>query len=417
MKRVAILTQFFPPEPCAAANRMAALAASLRDAGHEVTVVTGFANFPAYELAPGDAGVMHRSERCDGFDVERLYTMVPKRTRGGRALVWLSLAVAAICYLLFTKRRFDVIVVTSPPITLALPAILGKLRHGAALVTDIRDVHPDLGVKIGVWTERSLAARTVQAVADALYHASNLVVGVTRTAMQRIALRGIPSERLYLAPNGFDAIRAVPSERPPGGRFEVAFAGNYGIATGLDVVVEAALLLAEDSSIHFTIVGGGVDLPRIQRRLAESGAPNVTLAGVLPRERALGVIAAADAAVVPLRREIVDSLPTKLFDAFFVGTPVVLSASGEAAELVEASGGGLCARAEDPQALVDALRRLQSDPEAARSMGAKGKQFVERHFDRARIMRGFVARIEALGASRTRMPAADAAVPAAPLEN
>jgi len=124
-KRIAVLTHFYPPEPCAAANRAASLVKALVGEGHDVTVVTNFASFPKAHLDSRDARCAYRFENIDGASIVRLFTLNVPGLPGARLYHWLVSALSASCFLLATQRRFDALVVTIPPITLALPALLG----------------------------------------------------------------------------------------------------------------------------------------------------------------------------------------------------------------------------------------------------------------------------------------------------
>ncbi|HEX6640057.1 MAG TPA: glycosyltransferase, partial [Thermoanaerobaculia bacterium] len=57
------------------------------------------------------------------------------------------------------------------------------------------------------------------------------------------------------------------------------------------------------------------------------------------------------------------SIRTRLFDAIAAGVPVVASAGGFAAELVEREGLGIVVPPEDTGAAAEAIRRLLSDDE------------------------------------------------------
>ncbi|MBV8601830.1 MAG: glycosyltransferase, partial [Candidatus Eremiobacteraeota bacterium] len=202
-KRIALVTQFYSPEPCAASNRLSALAATLAAAGNDVMVVTGFPSFPTGEIPPAYRRRFFVRENVGGIAVARVWTFASERkSRRNRFLNWLSVALGASLYLLLQRARFDVIVVSSPPITLALPALVGKVRHRATLVADIRDVFPDVAVRIGEWREDSTIVRLVAAVAESLYRAANVVVCVTETARDEIAARGVPLEKIAVRPNG-----------------------------------------------------------------------------------------------------------------------------------------------------------------------------------------------------------------------
>jgi glycosyltransferase involved in cell wall biosynthesis len=61
---------------------------------------------------------------------------------------------------------------------------------------------------------------------------------------------------------------------------------------------------------------------------------------------------------------------------------MVLGVAGEARELVERAGAGLCIAPESPDALVEALRTLRADPARREEMGRRGRAFVEAQFSR-----------------------------------
>jgi glycosyltransferase involved in cell wall biosynthesis len=72
-------------------------------------------------------------------------------------------------------------------------------------------------------------------------------------------------------------------------------------------------------------------------------------------------------------------------EAMACGRPVIATAAGGAAEIVDDGVDALTVPPSDPQALADAIRRLALDPELRSRMGAAGRAKAERRFDRARL--------------------------------
>jgi glycosyltransferase involved in cell wall biosynthesis len=317
---------------------------------------------------------------------------------GNRLANWLSVSLGVALRLIASRTRFDAVVVSSPPITLALPAVLGAFAHRAPLVVDVRDVWPEIAVTMGSWRATSWLARFVGRIADALYARAALVTCVTETAREQIVARGADPAKVLLVPNGFDPV--VPAAQAPvaplPGVRDVVYVGNMGLATGLEVVIDAAALLRADATIRFVLIGGGADAARLRARVRCAGLHNVVFTGPLPRAEALRALADAAATVVPLVATIADSLPTKLFDAMLVGTPVVLSAAGEARRLVERSGAGLAVTPGDPAALADGVRRVLDDAELRARYRANGPPFVRANYDRAAVMSRLAERVRAL---------------------
>lgn len=375
------------------------MAAQFAADGHRVTVLTAMPSFPSGVIAEGYRGRRLAREWDGAVEVVRVWTYTATRLRrGARVLNWLSVALGASLQLFDPRRRADLVIVSSPPLTLALPALLAKLLYGATLIFDVRDLWPELGIASGVWRRESLTARGVGALADLVYRLAALVVPVTRSGAEEIVARGVPAEKIFLAPNGFDAIEPSPEFVPPpaNGGVRVAYIGNMGLANGLDVVLDAALLLRDDPRLRFYLVGDGLDGPRLRERIANEGIANVEMPGVLTRGDALKMLASVEICLVTLRASIRDSLPTKLIDALYLGTPVVVSAAGEARRFVEASGGGLAVEPEDAAQLANALRALADDEAARREFASRGRAFVREDYDRARIMERLASKAVAL---------------------
>ena len=399
MARIALIAQFFPPEPCAAANRVSAMAQAFAEAGHAVHVYTAMPSFPDGVVAARYRGRRHCLESDGAVTVERVWTYAAgPGLPGNRVLNWLSVALGITLRIVARREKYDVIVVSSPPITLALPALLAAAAHVAALVVDVRDVWPEIAVAMGSWAPGSPLARITGRVAEALYARAALVTCVTATAGRQIVARGVDPAKVVLAPNGFDPLApadASPVAALPGVR-DVVYVGNMGLATGLGVVLDAATLLRADPTIRFLLIGGGADADRLRARAIDERLDNVVFTGPLPRSQALRALADAPITVVPLVASIEDSLPTKLFDAMLVGTPIVLSASGEAQRLVERAAAGITVTPGDPRALADGIVALLDDAGKRAGFAANGPAFVRANYDRAAVMTALAGRLRAL---------------------
>lgn len=392
--RTALLTHFFPPEACAAATRVQSLAEALCRAGSEVTVITAFPSFPHGRLRPEDRFKIFERKREGRSATVRLPSLLT-RLPGARFVHWLTSAASCAAYVLFTRERYDTVVVSMPPITLALPALAAAWRHRCKLVVDVRDVYPDIAIAMGEWRRDGLPARCAEYVLRKLYRRADLIVAVTPTALEQIASRGIERSRLVLARNA--AQEAPEIERAPrnGRPFTAIYAGNLGLATDVHVLLDAAAQLKDDG-IRLEIVGGGALADCVRERVNAEALANVTLSGVLPRAQALERIAAADVALIPLRSGIAESIPTKLYDAVSLGCPAIVAAGGEAAS-EGASLGATCTPPGDAAALAGAIRALSRlERSQLVDLGLRGRAALQERSGRAAIMTELSRRICAL---------------------
>ncbi len=91
-------------------------------------------------------------------------------------------------------------------------------------------------------------------------------------------------------------------------------------------------------------------------------------------------------------------IPSKLFEILACGVPVAASLAGEAAEILERSGGAVVVPPEDVVALDGAIDRLRRDPDRRRRMGIAGARFVREHYDRARLADEYLGHLERIAA-------------------
>jgi len=137
-----------------------------------------------------------------------------------------------------------------------------------------------------------------------------------------------------------------------------------------------------DTEVVF--VGEGPAKAELQTLRAKLDLDNVLMLPEQPRTSMPAVLSAADVALVPLRKvELFEhAVPSKLFDAWACGCPVLLSIDGEARRVLEAANGGLFVPPEDPTALARAINELALLPDRGRSLGANGRRFTEERYSR-----------------------------------
>ena len=95
--RIVMLTHYFPPEVGAPQARLFELASRAARAGHTVTVVTGFPNYPTGIVPPSYRGRFRMVEEMDGIRVIRTWVYAtPNRGVVRRILNHLSFAFSSL---------------------------------------------------------------------------------------------------------------------------------------------------------------------------------------------------------------------------------------------------------------------------------------------------------------------------------
>jgi glycosyltransferase involved in cell wall biosynthesis len=266
------------------------------------------------------------------------------------------------------------------------------LKH-APFVFEVRDLWPESAVVLGeLHNPRAIALATQ--FEELCYNRASRIVVVTEGIRQRLLARGLAADKLVLIPNGANTELFQP-QPTLGAEFRqthglqaddlvVVYAGIHGIAQGLETVLHAASLLRDRPDIRFVLVGEGPVKADLQQLRADLSLDNVTMLPEVPRTSMPAVLSAADVALVPLRKvELFEhAVPSKLFDAWACGCPVLLTIDGEARRVLEAANGGLFVPPEDPAALAQAIDHIAHLPDRGRSLGANGRRLTEERYSR-----------------------------------
>jgi colanic acid biosynthesis glycosyl transferase WcaI len=394
--RILYLSQYFPPEVGATQTRAYEMARYLVSAGHQVTMLTEVPNHPSGIIPPEFRHKLWERTVLDGIDVIRVWVKAsPNKTFAARMWFYLTYMIgAAIAGLALARGRYDVILATSPPLFVGGSALALSYLRRIPLVFEVRDLWPESAVALGELTSpRAVAA--AGKLEEMCYNRARRIVVVTAGIRQRLQQRGF-GHKLALIPNGANTQLFVPAREKGemlrarldlAGSFVVIYAGIHGVAQGLETVLEAARQLQNTPGIHFLFVGEGpkkAELVALRDRM-ELG--NVTMLPEQPRSEMPAYLSAADVALVPLRKlEIFQAaLPSKMFDAWACGCPVLLSIDGEARQVLNEAGGGVFCLPEDAAEMAGAILDLRAQPQRLRLHGDNGRAFVEAHYSRQHL--------------------------------
>jgi glycosyltransferase involved in cell wall biosynthesis len=275
------------------------------------------------------------------------------------------------------RPRPDVVYASSPPLTIALPALAAAARWRAPLVFEVRDLWPEAPIQMGA-LGNPLAKRLARTLERFVYRRSTRLIALSPGIRAGVLATGVAEERVALVPNASDLDLFDPAPREPGDRFTVSYFGTMGEANDLSAAVEAARLLPE---VEFVLMGDGKRRADLQR-----GAPeNVAFPGVAASKQEVAALAARSDACLTLFKDVpvlATNSPNKLFDSFAAGRPAIVNMNGWMRALVEENEAGLYVRAGDGDDLAAKIAWLRDNPDEAAAMGRNARALAEREFDR-----------------------------------
>lgn len=389
--RVGFLSQYYPPEPGAAAHP-GVVAEALARRGHDVRVMTGFPSYPDGVLYEGHEQRIRSREDINGLPVTRVpYYLSHDASGARRALSMMTFGMSAAVQS-GTLRDVDAGLVYASPATTAMPAMVLQRLFGVPHVLYIQDLWPDTVMESGMLAGNQAARARVERILSraclASYRSAARIVAISVTMKQILVDRGVSADKIDVVPNWVDESVFKPAAADPelAARFAphaltVMYAGGIGELQGLRHAVEAISLLGRDSGIHLAVLGEGVAKQGLVDQVRHLGLEErVSLHAGRPLGAMPAVISAADVQLVSLldRPLFHGTIPSKVQASLAVGSPVLVSAPGDAADLVEQAGAGLAVAPESPRKMADAMLRLRDlGPEARGAMGRRGGDYYQ----------------------------------------
>jgi len=381
--RVLFLTENYPPETNAAANRVHERAKFWADWGHEVTVITCAPNFPKGRIHDGYKNRWYHSEMMDGIKVVRVKTFInPNEGIILRMLDFLSFMVTGF-FASLVQRRPDVVVATSPQFFTAVAGWMVGICRRRPFVLELGDIWPASIVAVGAMRE-SFLIRMLERLELFLYRRSDTIVALTPSFKKNLVNRGIDGNKISVVINGVDISRFQRSARDDAlaaawgisDRFVVGYIGTHGMAHGLSNVLDAAARLEDNERVKFLFVGDGAERDDLISQAASRNLDNVLFISSQPREKVPNIWSVCDIALVHLRDSEVFSevIPSKIFEAMAMGLPILLvTPKGIASDIVLSTRSGLWVPAEKPAELAKLAASLAGRKRLLEMLGRNGE--------------------------------------------
>lgn len=384
---LAFVTEIFHPNPQSTSQLLTALFSEWPIDPGSVAVVCG-----KERTAPPDAG---SDANFSAIIIRRCGLRIDgKRSLVNRLLRYLSFTLAATWELLWMRPR-RICAVSNPPyspIWIWLVTRLTRTPYDLLL----HDIYPDGLIATDMLAPRSPIGGLWRALNRIAYGsaASLIVLGRDMAdlvheqyAVGRDRIRVIPN----WSPTDFQATFS-PVRCDPGAPFVALYSGNMGSWHDIDMIVDAAKLLADDQRICIRMVGGGKRRAAAEARSLELALGNISWDDFVPLEKLGELLASCDVALVSQRHGLTGiAVPCKLYGILAAGRPVLAAvpATCETAMVIREESCGMVVDPHDPKQLAAALRRLADDPAECRRMADRAQSAYETKYSLSKARQRF----------------------------
>ena len=202
------------------------------------------------------------------------------------------------------------------------------------LLYNEQDIFPENAYFAGILSESSPVYKVAHALQKYAYKNATALSTISDDMKSTIVNRyGTPEEKVQVVYNwGHEELKAhseaenaflkIYPKKP--GEFRVVYAGNLGKMQNVELVLEAAALMRDESDVSFYIVGSGVNEEQLKVFAKEKKLTNVKFIGMQPPEEVADLYAAADVNLIPLQKGLIyAALPSKTADCLIAGKPII----------------------------------------------------------------------------------------------
>ncbi|MEL4106485.1 glycosyltransferase family 4 protein [Oscillospiraceae bacterium WX1] len=372
------------------------------DMGHEMTV----AAVGIHAEKPGQ----HPEKYCRVLAVKTRPLQKTGKYRKVLFSFFAGLQLAHAVFRNFKREPVDLIIFSTPPITL-LPGVLLIKRHlKAPLYLLLKDIWPDDTVGIGGMREGGIVWRVFRFLANRTYRAADFIGCMSEASVRYLRLHypELPSEKVEVCPNSRKSRERLPVDRQtvrrqygiPDSALVIIYGGNLGKAQGIEFLIDIAIAYRNDLTAFFLIVGTGTEVLALKRGLLTADAPNVRLLPALPSPDYEALAASCDVGLVllhPLGR--VPNFPSRLLSYLMAGLPVIVAADDatDMGDIVERHQCGFKCRNGDLSRFKQVVEALK-DEKKRLDMGRQSYRLFKTHYTTAvscaAILRHFGASVK-----------------------
>ncbi|MDM1096709.1 glycosyltransferase family 4 protein [Myroides odoratimimus] len=406
--KILLLHQYYLEEDDAGGSRWNEITKNWVEGGHEVTVIAGMMHANGLEKRSEYKGKYYIRKKQDKVNVLRCHVSESYNNGFiGRLWGYFSFMFSSLWGGVFkVKGKYDVIIVTSPPLFVGISGYLIALCKKMPFVFEVRDLWPESAIDTGV-LKNKMIIKIAYAVESFLYKKAKLINVLTPAFYNTLKdKKNVREDKLIMIPNAADFSLSEEvvnnfdrdSFRKEYGledKFVITYVGAHGVANHLDQLLEAGKKL-EDTNVVFLLIGQGMEKKRLKEKAISMNLENVMFFDPVPKKEVFKFILASEMGASVLKK--VDTFKTvysnKTFDYFSCKKPILMAIDGVSRELVEQAQAGAYVEPENIVEYDRIIRDYISNPSKLSIQGENGYVYAKQNFDRLYLAEKYLKAIE-----------------------
>jgi len=360
-----------------------------RDEGHQVFIVT------PVERKTGQKTVLIK---IDGVSILKVKTLNLKKTNvfeKGIGTLMLEHQFLHAINKKFSHHVFDLLLYSTPPITVTKIVKKIKKRDGAMTYLMLKDIFPQNAVDLEMIKVNSLLHKYFRSKEEALYSTSDYI-GCMSPANVSYLMKHNPQidpQIVEVNPNSIEPSKIKKDDglrktirakfNLPEGKTIFIYGGNLGKAQGIDFLLETINVCSKVDTAFFVIVGNGTEYLNIQHWFSEKKPKNAMLIKGLSKQDYDDLLKACDVGLIFLDRHFtIPNYPSRLLAYLENSMPIIAATDPhtDIGAIAVENGYGLCALSGDVALMKEYITSLACNNALIKKMGKKGYQFLLQNY-------------------------------------
>ncbi|MDF2454541.1 MAG: glycosyltransferase WbuB [Cytophagaceae bacterium] len=408
--RILLIHQYFLEKNDSGGSRFNEMTRVWGDQGVDITVLAGMIHANASGKAEKYKGKYFVKDRYDEkIEVIRCHVSESYNVNFlGRLWGYFSFVFFGLWAGVFkTKGKYDLILVTSPPLFVGITAFLLSKIKRIPYVFEIRDLWPESAIDTGVVTNKAIIRISYWLEAFVYKHARLINVLTPAFRDTLLTKKNVPAEKVIYIPNAADfslteellkTFDAKAFRKDLGISEEtllITYVGAHGVANHLIQLVEVAEEI-KDKPVVFLLIGDGMQKKMLKEEVAKRGLTNIRFIDPVPKKEVFKYILASDLGASVLKK--VDTFKTvysnKTFDYMACKKPILMAIDGVSRQLVEEAKAGVYVEPENVGDYLEKINHYLNNRSELDKQGLSGYEFALTSFDREKLAAQYLTHLK-----------------------
>jgi glycosyltransferase involved in cell wall biosynthesis len=331
--KIIYLHQYFTTPEYSGGVRSYEFSKRLVKKGHQVDLITTTAFLP---LPKKDNDFLITREVIDGINIHAI--RIPygnKMTFTKRIMSFIIFMLLSSFYILKLKNR-DLIYATSTPLSIGLPAIIGKIFHKTTLIFEVRDMWPDVPISMG-FIKNKFLIHVLKMFELKIYNSSSKIIALSEGMKDEILKKGDYSKKVITIPNACD-LEEFLSAKPLPLPIEIEnskvclYAGTFGIVNNLNYLINLSEeIRRKNYDIKILLIGDGIEKKTLIEKINTKKLNNIIfITPPVSKKKLISYIKSVDCCISTVLNipSLYNNSANKFFDALAAGKPIIINHGG-----------------------------------------------------------------------------------------